>query len=280
MSLDFLNKQRFSTDDFELDNFGNKKVTRLNRQHIPIVKNKEFGKFCIISDVHWGSYFCNQELFKEYVEKIFDEKIPTLFLGDIIEMSNKYSISDGVYKQIIPEKQADFLWYLFEEFKKENLILGAAYGNHEKRLFNHMGFEVTRYICSKLNIPYLGTGGWNIFYCGNQSYSIYAIHGKSGSTTKGGKLNAVAKLLHTFQADIAACGHVHELDTYSILVERINKKAKTIEKIPCYVVITGHYYNYEQSYGCEKGYSLTRQGSPFITLGSNERNIKINLTIH
>ena len=105
---------------------------------------------------------------------------------------------------------------------------------------------------------------------------MYSTHGASSATLKHTKLKAILDIAKSFEADIVTCGHVHDIIIDSAEYQRVNKKRKTIDIRKSYVIVTGHYYNYG-GYAQEKGYSLTKMGSPKVKLSGDKFDIHVSV---
>ena len=126
-----------------------------------------------------------------------------------------------------------------------------------------------------MKVAYLGDAGWSWFKVGNESYTMYSLHGASGSKFVYTKLKAVVDISHSFEADILAMGHVHACaDTYQ-LVQRYDKQSKTLVERKKLLVITGHYLKYG-GYGQAKGYPLEKLGSPLLKFDSLKHDVHIS----
>jgi len=250
---------------------------KLNRQHLKVKKGKNYAEIVFLGDVHFGSDQCHVKKFEKMIEYCLKNEIYVFCMGDMIEFNSKHSVGSGVYKQMNPQEQIEKMIEYLRPLAEKNLIIGYLCGNHDGlRSEKELGINVSKIICNTLKIPYLGYAGWSLFYVGNQSYSVYSTHGSSSATLKHTKLKSVLDLSKSFEADLVASGHIHDIIIDSAEYQRVNKKRKIVEVRKSFVVVTGHYYNYG-GYAQEKGYPLTKQGSPKVKLFSDRFDIHISV---
>lgn len=248
----------------------------LNRQRLNIKKGKDYTEIVFIGDVHYGSKQCNVEKFEKILKFCLENELYVFGMGDMIESNSRHSVGAGVYEQLTPQQQIEDISEYLRPLAKKGLIVGYLTGNHENRVNKELGIDISKLICKDLSIPYLGYAGWSLFYIGSQSYSIYTTHGASSATLKHTKLKAVLDVSKSFEADLVAMGHIHDIIIDSAEYQKVNKKRKTIEVRKSYVIVTGHYYNYG-GYAQEKGYSLTKIGSPKVKLFSDKFDIHVSI---
>jgi len=86
-------------------------------------------------------------------------------------------------------------------------------------------------------------------------------------------LKAVVDVLHSFDANIVAMGHVHEQMTDWYVKQSVDLRSKTVIEKKVLVILTGHYLSYSESYASSKGLPITKTGSPKIELGSDKFSI-------
>ncbi len=251
-------------------------TVQLNRQHLNVKNGKNYAEIVFIGDVHYGSKQCNVEKFENILKFCLDNNLYVFCMGDMIEANSRHSVGAGVYEQITPQKQIEDISEYLRPLAKKGLIVGYLNGNHENRVNKELGIDISKIICKGLEIPYLGYAGWSLFYVGNQSYSMYSTHGASSATLKHTKLKAVLDVAKSFEADLIAMGHIHDIIIDSAECQKVNKKRKIVETRKSYVVVTGHYYNYG-GYAQEKGYSLTKMGSPKVKLFGDKYDLHISV---
>ena len=120
-------------------------------------------------------------------------------MGDLIEMGTKDSVGAGVYEQEYPgQSQYEQMISLLKPLADKNLILGLHTGNHEERVYKSTGIDVGKVIARELKVRYLGDACWSKFKVGSQSYSIYTLHGRTGSRFDGTALLALERISTSF----------------------------------------------------------------------------------
>jgi len=150
-------------------------------------------------------------------------------------------------------------------------------GNHERRIEKETGISITKIISNFLHVPYLRSACWNLWKVGKESYTIYALHGSSGSRFVYTKLKAITDISHSFDCDLMAMGHVHDEAEATQLVQKVDIKKKVVGEKKKFLILTGHYLRYENSYVQEKGYPIGKMGSPKIKFFSEKHDIHTSM---
>lgn len=194
----------------------------------------------------------------------------------MIEAATRYSVGSGVYEQIDPNEQIVMVESFLGDLVAKGLVLGYLGGNHEERIRKETGIDVSRIICRELKIPYLGAAGWNLWYVGDESYTVYSIHGATGARFPHTKLKAAVDISAFVDADIVAHAHGHEVVIDAVIKERVNKGAKVVEQRKCHTIMTGHYLKYHGSYGQAKGFPPGKMGSPKAKLAANKHDVHMS----
>lgn len=259
-----------------------RKPVRLNVQNLKA--NKEdyhHGKYASVifwGDVHYGSRECDRQKAKAMLDYCLENKCYIFLMGDLLEAATRSSVGAGVYQQIMnPQEQLETMVEWLTPLAEKNLILGALIGNHEFRIEKDTSINVMKVLCSMLKIPYLGSACWNLWRVNGQSYKIYTLHGSTGSKFLHTKLKAITDISHSFNANLIAMGHVHELDDAAQIVQDVNKSARTVTEKKKMLVITGHYLKYDRSYAQTKGYPIGKMGSPKVKLYGDRYDIHISI---
>ena len=252
-------------------------VASLNRRKLELKATKPYAELLFLGDVHYGSNNCCVDKFRAMVDYCLKEKIYVLFMGDMLEAATRYSIGSGVYDQLNPQKQYEDMLGFLKPLAEAGLITGYLSGNHEDRILKETGIDVSKNLCRELKVPYLGAAGWSLLYVGNQAYTIYAIHGASGSRFDYTKLKAVMDMSHYFQADIIAHAHVHSVLTNAVERQIIDRTRKIVEVRKAHCILTGHYLGYDKSYAQAKGYPPSKLGSPKAKLFGDRWDIHVSI---
>lgn len=249
---------------------------RLNRVRLQPNK-KGYAKILFMGDWHYGHPNCNVCKIEKTIQYCLDNKVYVLLMGDLIEAGTKTSVGDSIYMQKLnPQEQYEAVEEMLRPLAEAGLIIGCHLGNHEARLIKETSVNLIKIICKTLKITYLGAACWSLVYVGNQSYTIYSLHGKTGSKFVYTKLKAVVDISHNFLADIMAMGHVHDVNDSSTLVQIVNKNRKMVVESKKYHILTGHYLNYDGSYAQDGGMSIGKQGSPKVKLYANKFDIHVS----
>ena len=188
-------------------------------------------------------------------------------MGDNLETATRNSVGAGIFEQeeIVQEQLEEFA-ELNRPLADAGKILGLHIGNHEERVLNHSGLNLTKTLCKLLNVKYFGIGVLHYLKVGNQNYSLYTCHGRSGSRLPHTKIKACIDLSNMVDAEIYGMGHTHQLSHHVRQFYHINKRSKTVEEFSKHFILTGSYLTHWGSYAQEAAYEMMRTGSPTIKL--------------
>jgi len=177
-------------------------------------------KLVILSDLHYGNPYCSEKHFLRTVQFIKDnENCYCLLNGDLAESCIRTSVGD-IYRQVgTPDDQKKQIvdWLLPIKSK----VLGMTTGNHEGRIYQMAGTDISAYIAERLEVPYrpdgmlykLSFGDGNNYTQGKPYvFWIYYTHGYGGARTKAAKAVKAERLSHWQMGDICAMSHDHEVN--------------------------------------------------------------------
>ncbi len=170
-----------------------------------------------ISDAHYGNPLFSMKHFMRTVNYINDnEFVYTLLNGDLIEAVTKASLGD-IYKQkITPQEQRDRMIEMLLPIKDK--ILGMVTGNHERRIYNETGVDLSADIAMALGVPYRSSGmilkisfgsGNNRMPDRPYVFWLYMTHGYGGARTKSAKAIKAERLASFVDADVYLMSHDH-----------------------------------------------------------------------
>ena len=174
----------------------------------------------ILSDLHYGNPYCSVKHFLRTVDFIKEtENCVVLLNGDFCEAAIRTSKGE-IYKQVgTPDDQWKQVrdWLLPIKGK----ILGMTTGNHERRIYDVAGVDISHSIAEALEIPYRAEGMLYklSFGGGNEGHSqqpyvfwIYVTHGYGGARTRGAKAVKAERLSYWMLADVFGMAHDHEVN--------------------------------------------------------------------
>jgi len=246
----------------------------INRKELEYGHNYAEVVFC--GDWHLGHPNCLVERITELLDYALRNKVYVLLMGDLIEAGLTGSVGDSVYTQKLnPQQQVDRVIEILHPLVRKKLVLGLLEGNHEARILKATGINVAKMMAGTLGVPYLHEACWNVWRVGSQKYTIYALHGASGSKFIYTKLKAATDIAHYFpQADIVAHAHVHDIASVAIERQYVGNGVNYRKQ---YVLLTGHYLGYRLSYAEAKGMPPSKVGSPKVKLVASEHDIHIRV---
>jgi len=231
-----------------------------------------------MGDEHIGSQFYDEETHLKNVEWCYEKNAPIILMGDEMETATRDSVGAGVFEQDeIVQEQLEKVERIYKPLADKKLILGVHIGNHEARLYNHSGINISKILAKLLNVKYLGVGAITNIKVGKQNYTLYTTHGHSGSRLPHTKIKAVLDLANMVDTDIYAMGHLHALDHHIRNMYSFDKRSKTIKEKQKHFILTGSYLNHWGGYAHIRGLEPARKGSPKIKLSGLENRIRVSL---
>ena len=193
----------------------------------------------------------------------------------LLESSSRYSIGAGVYEQSDPDSQLFQMVEMLELYK--DLIIGSHQGNHEQRIYNACGINVTKVMCKMLGIRYLGYAMNHILHVGSQRYVVFSTHGSSGATLRHTKIKKVLDISAWNKSDLYLYGHVHTLDMKSDEYREYDARNKVMVTKKRYFVLTGSFLKYDDSYAEQKNYQPERIGVANIHLNGERHDMHVSI---
>lgn len=173
-----------------------------------------------LGDVHFGNPLFSYRHFKRTIDLIASQPfIYTVLMGDLCDTIIRTSPGD-VYKQIhTPQEQRD--WVIKELMPIKDKILGMVNGNHERRIYNLTGIDISQDIAKALNVPYRDEGmivrvhfseGLHRNSKQQYCYDGYITHGYGGARTDGAKVMKIERTASYVMADFVVMAHDHTVN--------------------------------------------------------------------
>jgi hypothetical protein len=211
-----------------------------------------------------------------------------ILMGDIFNVATRTSKTSPFQAMSLKDEMKTAI-NMFRPIK--NKILGVIDGNHESRAEDYMDYSPMLHFCDVLKLRYLQYSG--VFKIGvglndrkvspgptsRHNYIIYAHHTTGGGTTKGGRLNRVAKLSDiVVNADIYLGAHNHDLITSPNESFMVDRRSGTVSRFRQFFVDCGGYLDWNNSYAERKMFPPLKIGSPRIRLdGGHNKDVKVSL---
>ena len=197
-------------------------------------------------------------------------------MGDLIEMATRSSIGAGIYEQEeIGQSQYEQMVEFLLPLAEKHLIPGLHNGNHEDRVYQATGINLSKALAHELDVPYLGDACWNVFTVGSQRYTVYSLHGRTGSRFDGTALLALERISSAFTADICVMGHCHKLANSSVITQRVVDGC--VKEFKKHLILSGSYVKYDGGYAQVVGLPLSKLGSPKAKLFSKVHDIHVSV---
>jgi hypothetical protein len=170
-----------------------------------------------ISDAHYGNPLFSRKHFLNVISWVLEQ--PNRFVvlnGDLCESALRSSKGE-IYRQVgTPQDQRD--WIIERLTPIKDRILGMTTGNHENRIYNDCGLDISQDIARALGVPYRATGMLLKVSFGDYSnyskdkpyvYWFYFTHGYGGARTKSSKAVKVERTSTWIDADCYIMSHDH-----------------------------------------------------------------------
>jgi len=244
---------------------------------------KDFGsidKLVIVpkGDEHIGSKFYDQKKDCEIINWCLETRSYVIGMGDNVETATRDSVGAGVFEQDrVVQEQIDLYVELNKPLADAGLLLGLHRGNHELRLYNYGGIDITKIIAGLLGVKYFGDGVAHFFRVGKQTYTMFTAHGNSKAIKPHTKIKAALDYADMVEVDVVAIGHTHQLSHHTRLQYVINKRKRIVERHEKNFVLTGGYLDHWDSYAFRKGYEQLKKGSPKVKFSGVEKRIRVSL---
>ena len=222
-------------------------------------------------DVHLGDRSCNLKRAQQTIDWVAKhENARVVLMGDLLNSATKTSVGAAVFdEETHGQQQYETMVNMLTPIKKK--IYGAFIGNHEQRILDSTGYDVTKQMSKELGHKYYGYGAFIKVRVKDHNYIIFGTHGSSMATLPYTKIKKLLDMSSFIEADIYLMGHVHSSQVHTQEVKGVDLKNKTVQRMKKYYILTGHYLNYEGSYAEMKSMRPEKQGSPTIILGSDNK---------
>jgi hypothetical protein len=230
-----------------------------------------------LADSHIGHTASNLEMFYNYCQLInsYDDCY-TILLGDQMETATKQSIGMAMFEEEIHvPQQMEALHKILKPLADNNKILGMIPGNHELRIAQLTGMNITEHLCNLLNVEYLGYQGFLNLKVGDQSYDIMVHHGVGGGSTSGAKVNSVERLGRVAVCDAYLMGHTHIKHFTEDYIHEI-RDGQLISRRRYYITC-GSFLNYWGGYPEINRLVPSVPGGVCIELRGDSKNIHVNI---
>jgi UDP-2,3-diacylglucosamine pyrophosphatase LpxH len=191
------------------------------------IEFKDTFKLIPLFDMHLGAAACDENKLDRTIKQILDTPdCYTIAGGDMVDAILRQDMRrymHGCANQEITDALDDALNISVRQAVKKlkpladkGKLLGCMAGNHEVAVQKHHSFNISREICDRLDVPFLG---YSCFYRltlkkkkhgAKFGWVIYLHHGFGGGRKKGSSINNLIDLAIKFQADCYIMGHDHK----------------------------------------------------------------------
>lgn len=231
-----------------------------------------------IGDIHLGAKTCNEQKLMEILDYAWEHQIPIIGMGDWMECGLSDSVGDSVYSSTMnPQKQFNRLVELFEPFAEKGLLSGIHEGNHENRISQRVGLDITEMLAKRLNVRRFMDGQFHLIRCGRQSYTGWSHHGASGARLPYTKIKSALDVARFVAAELVMLGHVHSLDSITQSFFTVDKRNKMVVKERRLFVITGHFLEYRESYAAAKLMIPSKTGVAKVCFDAGVHKLNVSI---
>lgn len=229
-----------------------------------------------ITDTHVGSLSFMHKKMKAYLDWIVATPgVYAVGLGDLAENATKTSVGLGMFEEEYHlEKQMEVITELLAPVAKAGKLLGLHRGNHEYRTAIATGLDPIKIVCKELDVPYLKDNAYHIWTVGDQEYRVVTAHGRSGSRTPGGKLNAIMRMRDVADADVYLMGHMHDRLYYEDAPYTFDREGAG-QRLRKYCVC-GSLLSYFQTYAEMSIFSPVRQAWVLLDFHKQRKDVRIH----
>ena len=228
----------------------------MNLNKIPVFSYKKDIRLIPLYDIHVGAESFDEKAFLNTIDYIKrNDNVYWSLDGDCLENVTANCVADPYSQVMLPHDQEAYLLDKLRPIKHR-----ATYsidGNHTNRTRKRAYYNIMLSLSRELNLTYVGIGGYIIYQCGKERYTIATQHGSSG----GSNWETEIKRLRTVysSAELFILGHDHNLIFEMKPYVSIDKNGREIHKV-VYFSRAGNYLG-RAEYAKEKLYELKLTGS-------------------
>lgn len=230
-------------------------------------------------DLHIGLKTVDEEVFDEIVDFIAaDPDCVTILGGDAVESATRESVGLGMIEQKYHvQEQRRRVTEKLRPLAKAGKILGGLTGNHEMRVQRFNDDNPMAEICYDLEIPYWGYSAYLKLVVNDIPYHVFCHHGRSGATSRAGKINAALRLGQIAHADLYISGHTHERLQIPEIIYEIDDATDRLVARKRVHVIAGSLPEYFGGYAEMSAYPPSITGPVLIELSGTKKDIRVHL---
>ena len=239
-----------------------------------------------LSDLHIGSDF-DEDKFLGYRQWIIDRPNAYCIVnGDVLEMALKNSIGN-TYDALRPKQQRELALKYLSPLAEAGKILAWLDGNHEWRVAKDTDEYPGEYLCNMMGIPgvYDPDGIFLFLSVGHDrkrgkvnriTYTVFMLHGWTGSRRVGGKANNLEDMAKSVHADIYLASHTHQKFAFPRRIVEPETRTKTLRFKKQFFVSAGSFLEWS-GYAVRKGYNPASLGSPRIRLSGEYKDVHVSI---
>lgn len=235
--------------------------------------------------MHIGDPAFDADKFFRYREWV--QKTPNAYVilnGDILNTAIKSSVSDIYGETMNPKESLNTAVKIFDPIKDR--ILCIVGGNHERRIYKDVGFDISEVLAEKLGAYYAGDECYLKIKLGKATgkkgnglpiiYSCYITHGWGSGRTPGSKVNNLAKLADIVLADVYIASHTHFMTSHQDIYLVPDKSHNKLIEMKRTFVSSGAFLK-RAGYAVTKGYPHSKLGSPRVRLAGEKKDVHVSI---
>ena len=212
-----------------------------------------------IGDVHYGSPDCDRGGLEKIVNIVRTQNdLYWISTGDLLNVYKSQSLQD----------ELENITEILSPISKK--CLGVVGSNHHDRLEKRIGLNLDLLLANWLDIPYLGYFGFLRVILNGIGFYICMHHSFGFGRTDGAKANVLARMGVMIKGfDLYMTGHTHSYMHFVDSDYVLDRKHHKVMNMITYYVCTGHFINYEGSYGEKMPLKAKPKCCAVVTLKSN-----------
>ena len=243
-----------------------------------------------LGDIHAGSLHCAENEIKRQVQIIKDDPHSVwVGMGDYAELITPKDsrwdtdvIAEWVERSNPAESQRVWVRNLFKPIADK--CIGLLSGNHEESIRLHNYQDIHLDLCRDLGVTNLGYSCFVRFKFQRYTGTVHSFvgvfqHGSGGAQTEGGKIMRLKRLMDSFDADIYAMGHIHDIQIDTIPQITIDDAGKIKQKVRVGAITGSWMKSYTQgiraSYAERKGYPPSVLGCSHFVISPDKETLRV-----
>ena len=247
---------------------------------IDLPTKKDHAYIVPFSCLHVGHYLFDEQKFLGYREWVLKHDNAFCFLnGDLTESAIIGSKGDPYIATMTVSEAKKKIKELFMPLVEADRILGMDSGNHENRIYEKTGNDISLDIAMFLGLEdvYNKQGLCGTIHLGDVKYSFYIKHGKGGGKTQAYKMRKMKEMSNVIKnCDMYIMAHIHDILAFQIKPKFIDVDTDAKYDIKQTFASSSSFMEYGD-YAEDGDYEPAKTGSPRIRLDATKKDIHVSI---